>query len=173
MSQVFITSDNHFGHDNMYKFLNYDGTKVRPQSSAAEGDAEMIEKWNALVQPQDKVYHLGDVAFSKPALAIMARLNGTKILLLGNHDKMPAREYLKYFKDVRSCKNLDRMLLTHYPVHPDSIGKARCNVHGHTHGQLVPVVNPEDRYINVCVEMTNYAPISLEELEAIARSRGW
>ena len=58
---IFIISDTHFSHENMYQFFNYDGTKMRPWNRAEDADDFMIEKWNSMVKPNDKVYHLGDV----------------------------------------------------------------------------------------------------------------
>ena len=74
----------------MYKFLNYDGTRVRPiADSAEEADEIMIQRWNEMIKPTDKVYHLGDVVFkASNGDAIMKRLNGDKILIKGNHEDL-------------------------------------------------------------------------------------
>ena len=43
-----------------------------------------------VVSTGDVVYHLGDVAWHKKAIdtdILLAHLNGTKILITGNHDK--------------------------------------------------------------------------------------
>ena len=105
---IFFISDTHFAHDNAYHFMNYDGSKMRPWNSSTEADEYMIEKWNSLVKPNDKVYHLGDVGFNRNELDyILPRLNGTKVLIKGNHDKFKPNFYLKYFtpdsKIFRSC----------------------------------------------------------------------
>ena len=50
MQNVFLISDTHFGHANMYTFINEDGTRVRHQfKDVSEGDAAMIENWNRVV----------------------------------------------------------------------------------------------------------------------------
>ena len=65
MERYFI-SDTHFGHDPVYKFTNFDGTRVRDfAENSEEGDALMVERWNKTVGPNDRVYHLGDVAFPR------------------------------------------------------------------------------------------------------------
>ena len=57
MSNVFLIGCTHFGHENMYKFLNKDGTRVRHQfADAKQGDEAMIDRWNATVCKGDKVY---------------------------------------------------------------------------------------------------------------------
>ena len=161
---IFVISDTHFGHNNCYKFYNYDGTKMRPWDNAEEADEVMIQNWNSLVKPNDRVYHLGDVVFNKQkGELILPRLNGRKVLIKGNHDKFTASWYLKYFDDIRACYNRDNYLMTHIPVHNSCKGRFVRNLHGHIHANTVL---PEDNwYKNCCVEVNNYAPISFEEIK--------
>ena len=158
---VFLTADTHFGHAGVCKFLNEDGSKLRPWDDPLEMDEEMVKRWNAVVKPTDKVYHLGDVVIARRALVILGRLNGDKVLLKGNHDIFKLSDYLKYFRDVRAYHVMDRMLLSHIPVHPDSKGRFVANVHGHTHSRALA----DPWYQCVCVEHTDYAPIAYEELK--------
>lgn len=59
------------------------------------------------------------------------------------------------------------LILSHVPVHPDSIERFGCNVHGHLHFRRVMKDDKIDsRYFNVSVECIDFAPISLEELRA-------
>ena len=174
---IFFISDTHHGHEAPYtKFKKADGSPLRPFSCAAEADEKMVENWNARVKPNDKVYHLGDIVMSKKHLPILERLNGEKVLIRGNHDLEKAGVYLKYFKDVRGCHQFDGLLLTHIPVHPDSLARWGFNVHGHTHANRVKtytdptgysttesIIDP--RYFCVSVEQINYTPISLEEVK--------
>jgi calcineurin-like phosphoesterase family protein len=50
----------------------------------------IVHNWNAIVRPDDTVYHLGDVALGpiEDSLKYIGRLNGHKILVVGNHDRM-------------------------------------------------------------------------------------
>lgn len=147
-------------------FLKEDGTRLRPWSNAAEADQEMIRRWNAVIRPCDKTYVLGDFAMRASGVAVAEKLNGSKILILGNHDIFGAKKYLQYFKDVRSCHMLDGILLSHIPIHPDSLGKAIGNVHGHLHYRSILSSNKVDpRYLCVCVEQTGYAPIAWEDVK--------
>ena len=175
MSNVFLIGCTHFGHENMYKFLNKDGTRVRHQfADAKEGDEAMVERWNNTVSKGDKVYVLGDVAFHKRHLATIGRLNGSKILVKGNHDNLQLAEYAKYFRDVRAYHRLvDDLVLSHVPVHPQSLWSERnnkywINIHAHLHsGAVMNFLDaslPDYRYFSVCVERINYTPISLEEI---------
>ena len=170
---IFFISDTHFGHANMLTFTNYDGTRMRPFNSVEELDELMIQNWNAMVKPGDKVYHLGDVFYkSSNPEQIMSRLNGDKILVKGNHDRREAQWYLKYFRDIRGTFHIEgNYLLSHFPIHPDSKGRFVRNLHGHIHNQLVmktvwyPTgngVEPDPWYRNCCVEVNNYSPIPFE-----------
>ena len=173
---IFFISDTHFGHANMLTFTNYDGTRMRPFNSVEEVDELMIENWNKMVKPTDKVYHLGDCFYkSSNPDQIMSRLNGQKVLCRGNHDRREAQWYLKYFKDVRSTFHIDgNYLLGHFPIHPDSKGRFVRQLHGHIHAQTVmkqvwyPTgngVEPDPWYRNCCVEVNNYSPIPFEVIK--------
>ena len=80
--KVFIISDTHFGHENIIKYCN------RPFSSVEEMDEKMIKNWNETVSNNDVVLHLGDFGLGKKEYiaSIVKRLNGKKILIMGNHD---------------------------------------------------------------------------------------
>ena len=168
MSQVkhFIISDTHHCHDNIYKFVSFDGvTRVRKEwDTAAEADREMVERWNAVVSPEDHVYHLGDVGFGAGVHRIVAQLNGHKRLVLGNHDKDDVRNYRAMgFQKVMGCHQYRRGLwFTHVPMHPLSLGEGGINIHGHIHER--PAYGPQ--YRNVSVERIDYRPQLIEEVLA-------
>lgn len=167
--EIFLTSDTHFGHLGVCKFLRNDGvTKLRPWDSPEEMDEAMIKSWNDVVKPKDKVYHLGDVVINRKALNTLSRLNGEKVLIKGNHDIFRADEYLTYFKDLRGYHILDNFVLSHIPIHPESLSRFKGNIHGHLHSNEVMIKNkygkevPDARYLCVCVEHTDFTPISFE-----------
>jgi calcineurin-like phosphoesterase family protein len=155
----------------MYRFLRADGTRVRPWASAAEGDAVMAAKWNNTVSKGDKVYVMGDVAFTPKDLKILGYLNGTKILIKGNHDTLQLSQYAKYFKDVRAYHKLDNEILSHIPIHPLSLWRAKrnaswLNIHAHLHAEEVMLAEgvTDLRYFSCCVERIDYTPISIDEI---------
>ena len=166
MPNVFLTSDTHFGHVNICKFTNYDGSPVRPWDAVEEMDEEMVKRWNDTVGPNDKVYHLGDVVINRKSLQILNRLNGDKVLIKGNHDIFKMSDYTKYFRDVRAYHVIDRILFSHIPVHTDSIGRFRANIHGHLHEKLVqlPCGKPDPRYFCVSVEQWKFSPVNYQVL---------
>lgn len=160
MQQIFVTSDTHFHQENIIKYCD------RPFKSAEEMDEALVEKWNSVVRLQDKVYHLGDVYFPKHkdknyCDQFLSRLNGTKRLILGNHDNAKDQLLQKHFKEIymwRYLKDLG-LLLTHVPVHAGSIpDKLNWNVHGHIHQKP----SPDGRYKNACVELNSYTPQPIE-----------
>jgi calcineurin-like phosphoesterase family protein len=181
MATTFLVSDTHFGHAGVCRFTGPDGvSKLRPWTDPAEMDEEMVRRWNDRVRPNDKVYHLGDVVINRRALPTLARLNGDKVLIRGNHDIFRDDEYREYFRELRAYHVLDGMIMSHIPLHTESLGRFGTNIHGHLHAHRVKRARGVDartgeilysdendvRYHCVCVEQTDFAPISLEEVRA-------
>lgn len=167
MANIFLISDTHFSHAGVCTFTEADGvTKIRPWTDPDEMDEELVKRWNSVVRPQDKVYHLGDVVIKEKALNIMYRLNGDKVLIRGNHDIFKDKVYNKHFRSLRGCHVLDGMIMTHIPIHSDSMGRFKANIHGHLHtNQVMLDGKPDPRYFSVCVERIDYTPISLEDIK--------
>ena len=170
MPSVFLTSDTHFGHAGVCKFLRDDGvTKLRPWDNPEDMDEEMVKRWNETVRPNDKVYHLGDVVINRKALSIMHRLNGDKVLIRGNHDIFRDDEYRNHFRELRAYHVMNGMILSHIPIHSDSLGRFGTNIHGHTHSNRVKAevwgeYEIDTRYHCVCVEQTDFRPILFEDV---------
>jgi calcineurin-like phosphoesterase family protein len=187
MPKTFLVSDTHFGHKGVCHFTRNDGvTKLRPWDTPEEMDEAMIEKWNAVVRPEDKVYHLGDVVINRRALPTLARLNGDKVLIRGNHDIFRDDEYREYFRELRAYHVVNGMIFSHIPLHSDSLGRFGVNVHGHTHANRVKKARGVDartgeilysdefdvRYHCVCVEQTDFAPIEFDAVIARIEAEG-
>jgi calcineurin-like phosphoesterase family protein len=186
MSNRFVISDTHFGHTNSWeKFKLPNGDPLRPFTSTEEMDEAMVERWNAVVRPQDTVYHLGDVVINKKSLHLVSRLNGRKILIRGNHDIFKDEEYREVgFEQIHGVRVfVDKFILSHIPLHPDCVtDRFKVNVHGHLHANEitrtvmvtkdVSVPWPHEkteidpRYLCVSVEHTNYEPLHFDEVQA-------
>lgn len=204
MPAVYLTADPHWGHEGVCRFMRNDGvTKLRPWDNAAEMNEAMIKNWNETVRPNDKVYVLGDVAMNKNAFhAVMPRLNGDKVLIKGNHDILKLDEYVPrrkesksaqeqeqfdleyenkrhvYFRDIRAYHVMNGCILSHIPIHPESLARFGCNIHGHLHANEVRKARGVDaktgtvlysnevdpNYLCVSVEHTNYTPILFEDV---------
>ena len=157
MSQVYFISDRHFHHKNILKFEG----ESRPFESVAEMDEEIVKRWNAQISNRDKVFVLGDFSFGDVSIA--GRLNGTKVLVLGNHDYQPTEEYLKYFKKVYGAASYRGYILTHIPVHESQKYRYKGNIHGHLHSKTID----DPFYINCSIEqLPGLKPIEFIKLIA-------
>lgn len=161
MSKVFMISDHHFGHGSIIDF------ESRPFQDAAEMDRVMMERWNSVVGKDDKVFHLGDFSFlnKEKTQDILSRLNGCKILIMGNHDRGRSRSWWldAGFQEVSEYPIVfgGFYLLSHEPLYMNK-HMPYVNVHGHIHGQKYEGKS----YFNVSVEHWNYTPIPFEEIRA-------
>lgn len=171
MSNIFLASDHHLGHEGVTKFMSKNGVeKLRPWTSTEEMDEALIENHNKVVKPNDRVYFLGDVIINRRFMHKIARFNGRKKLIMGNHCIFKASEYLQYFDDLKSYHVMEMLIFSHIPVHPESQGRFRGNVHGHLHDKRVLIKNQYNQevidpfYFNVSVESINYTPIAFEDI---------
>lgn len=177
----FVVSDHHLGHQNSWeKFKLADGSPLRPFTSNEEMNETMIERHNAKVKQQDTVYFLGDVVINKRYLELVKRMNGRKILIRGNHDIFRDEEYREVgFEQIHGVRVfVDKFIMSHIPLHPDCVtGRFRVNVHGHLHANQVTWNHPTDgvgydpRYLCVCVEQTDFAPLHFDEVEERIQQR--
>lgn len=130
---VFFTSDLHFGHTNILRHDN------RPFQSVKEMDKEIIKRWNNTVADNDTVYIIGDISWydDDKTYEIYNNLNGNKILITGNHDRIRGK--------VRNCftsifdykkTNIDgtKIIMCHYPIHfYDCHYHGAVMLYGHVH----------------------------------------
>ncbi|MGM5018626.1 metallophosphoesterase family protein [Tardiphaga sp. 367_B4_N1_1] len=135
MSQIFFTSDTHFGHERIIELAG------RPFASTLEMDEAMIREWNGAVGTADTVYHLGDFAFDDHE-PYLRRLNGSKHLIRGNHDH---RRRLKTAKglwesvDELAHVTIDGapLVLCHYAMRVwRGSHSGAIHLYGHSHGSL-------------------------------------
>lgn len=183
----FVTSDHHFGHARICELAG------RPFSSVEEMNAVMIERWNALVGPDDVVLHLGDLALGPivQSVALTARLNGKRLLVPGNHDRVsPATQSNRAVERFRPVYEdagwtilpeiLDgrrrgaRLLASHYPYAGDTTADERHTahravdaglplLHGHTHDKGF---GPHgSREFHVGVDAFGFRPVRFEEID--------
>jgi calcineurin-like phosphoesterase family protein len=162
--KTWVAADHHFSHANILRFLRDDGSPLRPFNTIEEHDETIIERHNSVVGKNDRVYLLGDLCMHRRNLPIVSRLNGRLVLVKGNHDIFKLRDYLPYFDDIRAYvvqkdQNGEKVILSHVPLHPDSVGRFGTNIHGHLHYNKIN----DPRYICVSLEHTNYSPIQIHE----------
>lgn len=169
---IWFISDTHFFHDNILRFTDRNGGLIRGSRfvDVREMNEYMVERWNSRVKPQDKVYHLGDVALGvknqDEFTALVKSLNGHKRLLIGNHDhiEQPAyREFERIELWTGGKFKKYNFVASHIPLRKEQMRDGEYNVHGHIHEHFMS----DEGYINVCVERTNYRPLHLDEIRAI------
>lgn len=128
-------------------------------------DEALVANWNAVVGPEDEVWHLGDVARGPADVpSLLARLHGRKHLLRGNNDPDPTLaaagwasvgDYAEIEVDGR------RLVLCHYPFRSwNGQHRGALNLHGHSHGRLKPM----PRQYGVGVDARGFAPVALSQL---------
>lgn len=168
MSKTWVYSDPHFYHANIVKFLNFDGSKVRPWDDAEQMTEDLIKMYNEVVDDADRVYILGDVAFTARHMRnSVSRLKGRKVLVKGNHDPDKHREmYNELFDDVRSYVVKKGFIMSHIPIHTQSLARWELNIHGHLHNNTIKDDTGADdkRYFNASVERINWRPKLLDEI---------
>ena len=185
MGNIWFTSDHHFFHDNICKLCN------RPFPSVEVMNETMIERWNSRIKNNDTVYHLGDLFMLKNKTrendrlqveSILLRLNGKITLIRGNHDKWLESYPVgtadgSYGADVSNNTHLyleikhykQKICLFHYQI-LDWNGryKGTWHLYGHSHNTS-SITRPNS--LNVCVENTDYYPLSFEEIKSLINQR--
>lgn len=174
--RTWVYSDPHFYHGNICKFTKEDGTKLRPWDDADKMTEDMIRWYNEIVADGDRVYILGDVAFSATHMrSSVGRLKGRKVLVPGNHEPPKMRKYFDLFDDVRGYVVKKGFIMSHIPIHEGSLSRWQLNIHGHLHANRVQkqqgydsgertIVVDDKRYYCACVEQTNFRPKLLDDI---------
>jgi len=180
--QMWVTSDNHFGHANVIRYCE------RPFRDVEDMTEQMVAKWNAVVRPSDHIYIVGDFCWksAKYGIAVTERLNGHKHLVRGNHDKacLNSRQFRDLFveiADILTVKVRDedvplrfggvqRIVLCHYAMQVwENSHHGAWMLHGHSHGKL-PSPSTMKR-LDVGVDCWNYTPVSYATIKAAMAAR--
>lgn len=156
MANVWFMSDAHLDHKNICNF--------RPQFGSIEEHNNTIkENYHKVVTKRDVVFMLGDMCFSKEYLAdVKTWVAEKKILICGNHDLergITMKDVCEVYDAVYSLHKYKGMWLTHAPIHTAEL-RGKFNVHGHMHYETID----DSRYLNVCMEHTDFTPIDLNEV---------
>ena len=166
MSDIWFTSDTHFGHTNIIEYSN------RPFSSVEEMNDALIANWNDRIKNGDVVYHVGDFAFTIKTNAInkiMSQLNGQKFLIYGNHDKKDVIKsdgwvWQGHYKKIRV--ESQKIILFHYGCRVwDGCHRGSWQLYGHSHGSLQD--DPNAKAFDIGVDCHNYAPLHFDEVSKI------
>jgi calcineurin-like phosphoesterase family protein len=129
---TFFTADWHIGHANSIKFDD------RPYQDIDQMHKAFIKNYNAQVPENGICYFLGDIATHSSELTknVLDQLNGTKVIIVGNHDKNSNALYLMGFDVVLNSATIyingERVTLSHCPLR----GVFREDVSG-MHGGII------------------------------------
>lgn len=178
MSEIFITADEHYGHENIIKYCK------RPFANVSEMRDHLISQHNAKVPDNRNMLtiHVGDMFWHtvplKEALDILYALNGRHAFIYGNHDELIEQQlYLRQQFDWVRGENkasgtyivkFDKMeiFVCHYAMRVwNGSHKGSCSVYGHSHNEL-PVVGK-----SFDIGVDGHSPWSLEEIVAVMKTR--
>jgi len=116
MKKIFFTSDWHVGHANSLRFDD------RPFKNLDHMYRILINNYNATVPEDGICYFLGDIGLCKRGVVadVMSELNGTKILILGNHDcgvrAMLNRGFSIVLHSATTYISNERVTMSHCPL---------------------------------------------------------
>lgn len=161
---IYFTADWHGDHNNIIKYCN------RPYKNINDMRESFIGKFNNKVTEYDTTYHIGDFMMtdeSKMIRKVIKELNGTHILILGNHDKLKPFTYIDIgFQSVHTSLVLNfigRFCLVHDPSTYCAIPDNMYMLHGHIH-TLYKTLLPNKNVINVGVDVWDYEPVELSQI---------
>jgi len=171
---IYFIADTHFCHSNIISLCK------RPFSNVEEMNKTLIQNWNSCVNAKDEIFILGDFIYKGTGIEaneIIEKLTGTKYLIKGNHDIFIDdvnfnKSNFKWIKDyfVLNYQKI-KFILFHYPIFEwegyfgDSI-----HLYGHVHNSGNNYEQQKrfnilgKRAVNVCVDVNNYYPISIEQI---------
>lgn len=168
MSNIWLTSDLHFGHDRDFIW------GARGYNSVEEMNKEQLRKFNEKVQPEDDVYICGDLMLGGDAgKSWVSQLNGKIHIILGNHDTNSRAEWYRELPQVvevvyaTMIKAAGRhWYLSHYPTMVINQGELKgqpINLAGHTHSKD-KWENIQTGTYNIAVDAHNGYPVNIADI---------
>lgn len=177
---VFLTSDTHFYHRNIIEYCNRPFRTLDGHPDPEAMNRELIKRWNETVQPFDLVFHLGDFGFKGPEILTHTRklLNGSIILIKGNHDKKPQR-WMKETGLIHRWLAWPGVFMSHVPPAEGQYDQERGRdlrvytppegtklwLVGHVHEKWAEKEYKGIRVVNVGVDVRNLRPIPANEVQ--------
>lgn len=178
--KLFFTSDTHFFHKNIIKYCN------RPFENTYYMNEAIIKNWNEVVPEDGTVFHLGDVSLTavpKVLNDLLWSLNGTKHLVIGNHEKDAlGKEYIRehwetindiaeiYVEDEEITYGKQHIVMCHYPmISWNASHRGSWGLYGHVHGGLSNKgeMKTSPSQLDVGVDVHDYTPVSYQQVKEI------
>ena len=175
----FYIADWHYNHKNIIALDN------RPFKDVTEMNDALIERWNKAVSNEDIVYILGDMFWCEPekSIEVLDKLNGTKMLVRGNHDKRHYPELDKKFNQVVDYLEIRdgnrHVVLSHYPIPCfKNHYYGWYHLYGHVHDSFEHKMMKHDKYlmeelytvpckmynVGAMIDYMDYTPRTLDEI---------
>lgn len=158
----YFTSDWHLGEKRIGPDFN---PFFRPFNSVEEQNQTIIRNLNDIVQEEDELYVLGDVAMTDEDIQLLDQVKcKNRTLVVGNYDEKRLEKLAPYFKEIK--KDMDVKVgdvnchLNHYPTKhvPD-----KFNITGHIHG----LWKVKPNMVNVGVDAWHFRPVSEKEISFV------
>ena len=157
MTNIFFSSDTHFGSERTLKY------SCRPFKSTNEMDETIVNNWNNIVKSNDLVYFLGDIG----NLDTFSRLNGNKLLVMGNYDSEHSDSDLKLVFDdifpypIETVVDGNLFALCHAP---NEIHKEMLNQHFVLFGHIHEKCKCKKNGLNVGIDCHFFEPVPLDRV---------
>lgn len=171
MPKIFMTSDLHLCHDREFLY------KPRGFDCIEDMNTAIVERWNAVVAPEDTVYVLGDIMLNDndEGIRLFKMLNGKIHIILGNHDTAVREDLycfcwhvveISYATVIKYGKL--RFYLSHYPTITTNLDEAHfsehlLNLYGHTH-QKTNFFNDNPFMYHVGMDSHDCTPVDLDTI---------
>ena len=182
--KVYFTSDTHYFHKNIMEFSN------RPFKDVDHMNDVLVDTWNSVVDPDDTVYHCGDVSLgpSNKTNNLLQRLNGKIHLIIGNHEKSilsnngckdrfeSINQYLTVkVPDEDARGGNQEIFMCHYAMRVwDKSHHGKWHLYGHSHDSLEHEVwgRSMDCGVDSAARILgSYIPFSYREIKQIMSKR--
>lgn len=171
MSEIWLTSDLHFGHNKEFLW------GPRGFKSIEEHDKIIISNWNSVVKEDDKVCLLGDVMLGdlEHGMSCLRQLNGHIFIVRGNHDSDRRWEAYNTLSNIFIFGWADilksgkwKFYLSHYPTligNFDESNPKFWNLCGHSHTKNRWQDADKGQIYHVELDAHNNYPVNLEEIK--------
>ena len=174
LDHIYLTSDWHFFKNHYKHEANYVNTQ------------EILKWCKQNIKPEDVFVYLGDLSFryanqedQKKSQEFMSSIQGHKIFVLGNHDKMLGQDYFTkcgfdYVLEDFTWKNY---IFTHKPVNMDTYPEDWWNIHGHIHNIRKYNTTDGKKNINVYPMFYDNKPVTMQYIidhkEELVKDNEW
>ena len=155
----YYISDIHFFSKNQTaEGLNFDN---RPFKNVDEMHEVILNNWNSRVTNGDTVYILGDISNrgkNEDLIALVAKLKGKKVLIIGNHEDIRDYRYKQLFHAIYDYLEITdyvdkqpyKLVLCHYPILMwNGQHNGTILLYGHLHDSI------EEAYFKKCLSEMN------------------